>query len=224
MRRHHLDESGLQKAVRKAARLARIEKRITCHTFRHSFATHLLESHYDIRTVQELLSHKDVKTTRIYTHVLNRGGLAVRSPLDLRLQYLTCALTPYGYNRQHRGARPTARRRASLSQLPRILGHQVQDRIPCPAPNTRNRRVLPPSRAGLLSRAESFALTGDDEGQKRRLKVGTLDRVREVHRLAKKGNWSITAACKKVHTDPRTYYQWCIEATGQCPINEPKPD
>jgi len=82
MRRHHLDESGLQKAVRKAARLARIEKRVTCHTFRHSFATHLLESHYDIHTVQELLGHKDVKTTRIYTHVLNRGGLAVRSPLD----------------------------------------------------------------------------------------------------------------------------------------------
>jgi len=82
VRRHHLDESGLQKAVRKAARLARIEKRVTCHTFRHSFATHLLESHYDIRTVQELLGYKDVKTTRIYTHVLNRGGLAVRSPLD----------------------------------------------------------------------------------------------------------------------------------------------
>jgi integron integrase len=82
MRRHHVDESGLQKAVREAARLAGIEKRVTCHTFRHSFATHLLESHYDIRTVQELLGHKNVKTTRIYTHVLNRGGPAVRSPLD----------------------------------------------------------------------------------------------------------------------------------------------
>lgn len=81
-RRHHLDESGLQKAVRQAARAAGLEKRVTCHTFRHSFATHLLENHYDIRTVQELLGHKDVRTTMIYTHVLQRGGLAVRSPLD----------------------------------------------------------------------------------------------------------------------------------------------
>jgi integron integrase len=82
MRRHHLHESSLQKAVRQAARLAGIPKRVTCHTFRHSFATHLLEDGYDIRTVQELLGHEDVKTTMIYTHVLNRGGLAVRSPLD----------------------------------------------------------------------------------------------------------------------------------------------
>ena len=81
-RRHHLDESGLQKAVRQAARAAGLDKRVTCHTFRHSFATHLLENHYDIRTVQELLGHKDVRTTMIYTHVLQRGGLAVRSPLD----------------------------------------------------------------------------------------------------------------------------------------------
>ena len=82
MRRHHIGESSLQKAVRQAARLSGINKRVSCHTFRHSFATHLLESGYDIRTVQELLGHKDVKTTMIYTHVLNRGGLAVRSPLD----------------------------------------------------------------------------------------------------------------------------------------------
>ena len=82
VRRHHLDESGLQKAVRAAARAAGINKRVTCHTFRHCFATHLLENGYDIRTVQELLGHKNVKTTMIYTHVLQRGGLAVRSPLD----------------------------------------------------------------------------------------------------------------------------------------------
>jgi len=82
VRRHHISESSLQKAVKQAGRLAGINKRVTCHTFRHSFATHLLESGYDIRTVQELLGHKDVKTTMIYTHVLQRGGLAVRSPLD----------------------------------------------------------------------------------------------------------------------------------------------
>jgi integron integrase len=82
VRRHHADESGLQKAVRQAAQQVGLTKRVTCHTFRHSFATHLLENHYDIRTVQELLGHKDVKTTMIYTHVLQRGGLAVRSPLD----------------------------------------------------------------------------------------------------------------------------------------------
>jgi integron integrase len=84
LRRHHVSENNLQKAVKTAIQRAGIRKTGSCHTFRHSFATHLLDSGQDIRTVQELLGHKDVSTTMIYTHVLNKPGLVVRSPLDLQ--------------------------------------------------------------------------------------------------------------------------------------------
>jgi integron integrase len=82
-RRHHLHETVIQRALRRAVLDLGISRRISCHTFRHSFATHLLEEGYDIRTIQELLGHRDVKTTMIYTHVLNRGGRGVRSPVDI---------------------------------------------------------------------------------------------------------------------------------------------
>lgn len=85
--RHHIDESLVQKAVKNAVARSGLVKRATCHTFRHSFATHLLEGGYDIRTVQELLGHNDVKTTMIYTHVLNRGPAGVRSPFDALCGY-----------------------------------------------------------------------------------------------------------------------------------------
>jgi integron integrase len=82
---HHVHQTVLQRAVQEAARRVGLTQRVGCHTFRHSFATHLLEAGYDIRTVQELLGHRDVSTTMLYTHVLNKGGLGVRSPLDVEL-------------------------------------------------------------------------------------------------------------------------------------------
>lgn len=90
LRRHHLHESTLQKAVKRAASAANIDKKVSCHTLRHSFATHLLERGSDIRTVQELLGHADVSTTMIYTHVLNRGGQGVVSPLERLVEIGGC--------------------------------------------------------------------------------------------------------------------------------------
>jgi integrase len=95
-RRYPAHESGLQKAIKRAARQADISKRVSCHCLRHSVATHLLEAGYDIRTFQELLGHADVATTMIYTHVLNTPGVSVRSPADL-LQGGACGLERRGF-------------------------------------------------------------------------------------------------------------------------------
>jgi integron integrase len=117
-RRHHLHETVLQRAVHDAVRRAGITKPASCHTLRHSFATHLLEDGYDIRTVQELLGHRDVTTTMIYTHVLNQGPSAVRSPLDRLVAAARADARPL-LPRQEPAARPAPRYLAAPRKLTR---------------------------------------------------------------------------------------------------------
>ena len=126
--RHHVHESLVQRAVKEAVSRAGVAKHVGCHTCRHSFATHLLEAGYDIRTIQELLGHKDVRTTMIYTHVLNRGGQGVRSPLDASCNaaYTVCITPP-----RPSGGRALSALRALSPTPPALTGRGVMPTLRC---------------------------------------------------------------------------------------------